>query len=510
LMEVSVLFTVRSRHLPEVYDAFEANGRFYLVMQLVEGQNLMQVLYTRVPSGEIGEQEPGTVSRGPCSEQEVLQWLLPIMEVLQDLHKRSHPIMHRDIKPSNIILTPSQTTVLVDFGLTRLYDPQSNTQTLVKAVSEGFSPIEQYLGKTSPASDIYAMAATMYLLLTNRVLPMPIARSVQDTLVPPRLLNPSLSPSIEHALIKALAIQADQRYQSMREFAQGLQSSTFGAFANPTIAAGPASGSGYAPSTPLILKSTPPPPPPSGYQAVSRPPQGVYGPVPNRGPQGPVSHVSQPYGYPAYPGPRPPHSPSNYAGQVHMPQAPQQARQASIVPPQSLPSPFGQGCLWGLLQGVLAGVLVAFTQDQANFYLAIVMGFLFYTLAGFMTTRKGGSFVRGGWAGFWAGINSTIIFWIVFGVCFIARVIHLLQTLSAEFPGRRPDVLFKRVWDTIRVQTALPQTVPTSSQSSLGNVGILLGVGLVIAVVLGLVGGFLGSARYKAYREKKQRGSVYP
>src|SRR5690242_8560715 len=49
LMEASVLFTVRSKHLPEVYDAFEANGRFYLVMQLIEGQNLLQLLQTRVP-----------------------------------------------------------------------------------------------------------------------------------------------------------------------------------------------------------------------------------------------------------------------------------------------------------------------------------------------------------------------------------------------------------------------------------------------------------------------------
>src|SRR5437588_674923 len=72
LMEASILFTVRSKHLPEVYDAFEANGRFYLVMQLVEGQNLLQLLRSRVPGGLVGEQEPHRQSRGPCSEQEIL------------------------------------------------------------------------------------------------------------------------------------------------------------------------------------------------------------------------------------------------------------------------------------------------------------------------------------------------------------------------------------------------------------------------------------------------------
>src|SRR5581483_4763323 len=69
LMEAGILFTVRSQHLPEVYDAFEAGGRFYLVMQLIEGQNLLELLRSRV-SGLIGEQEPHRLSQGPCSEQE--------------------------------------------------------------------------------------------------------------------------------------------------------------------------------------------------------------------------------------------------------------------------------------------------------------------------------------------------------------------------------------------------------------------------------------------------------
>src|SRR6185312_4211220 len=150
LMEASVLFTIRSPHLPEVYDALEANERFYLIMQLIEGQNLLELLRTRVGGGLVGEQEPYQQAKGPCSEQEVLTWLLPIMDILQELHRRNPPVMHRDIKLGNIILTPQQRAVLVDFGLNKLYDPKSSTQTMVKAVSEGFSPIEQYLGKTSP------------------------------------------------------------------------------------------------------------------------------------------------------------------------------------------------------------------------------------------------------------------------------------------------------------------------------------------------------------------------
>lgn len=118
LMEASVLFTVSSKHLPRVYDAFEANGRFYLVMQLIEGQNLQQLLRRRV-----------SANGQPFTEQQVLTWLLPIMQVLQELHSRNPAVMHRDIKPSNIILTPERIAVLVDFGLTRLYDPDKNAKT---------------------------------------------------------------------------------------------------------------------------------------------------------------------------------------------------------------------------------------------------------------------------------------------------------------------------------------------------------------------------------------------
>src|SRR5258708_37896602 len=99
-MEAAVLFTIKSRHLPQVYDAFEANGRFYLLMQLIEGETLLQLVKRR---------------GRPCSEQEVLNWLLPVMAVLQELHSRNPAVMHRAIKPGNIILTRDRTPVLVDF-----------------------------------------------------------------------------------------------------------------------------------------------------------------------------------------------------------------------------------------------------------------------------------------------------------------------------------------------------------------------------------------------------------
>src|SRR5450759_1818152 len=74
LTEAAVLFTINSPHLPQVYDAFEEQGRFYLVMQLIEGQNLLEL---------------SKIRGRPCNEQEVLRWLLPVVNVLQELHSRN-------------------------------------------------------------------------------------------------------------------------------------------------------------------------------------------------------------------------------------------------------------------------------------------------------------------------------------------------------------------------------------------------------------------------------------
>jgi len=472
LMEASVLFTIRSKHLPEIYDALEANGRFYLIMQLIEGQNLLELLRSRVPGGIVGEQEPYRQATGPCSEQEVLSWLLPIIDVLQELHSRNPPVLHRDIKLGNIILTPQHTSVLVDFGLTKLYDPVSSTQTIVKAVSEGFSPIEQYLGKTSPQSDVYAMAATMYLLLTNRLPPASISRASHDNLIAPRLIVPAISPKMERVLLKGLAVNADQRYQSMREFAQALRDPAFTAFTDPTVAVSPMGGNGSAQTIRASSPST-------QNSALPAPPVHSYAPVP-QSPRGSSSRYSPPS--PVYPIPQ---------GYVMVPQS-------AFTAARPLPTPFGQGCLWGLIQGVLSGLIVAFMPKQEYFFLAIMMGFLFYMVAGFTATRRGGGSLRGAWAGYWAGIISTFMFWIVLFITITIRVAQFMQV-----QGRRASDL-GRVW-RLFLPDILKQPPSTSAGQSPWS-GLLIFVlgGLLLAFVLGWIGGIFGISQYKANMQKKQ------
>lgn len=511
LMEASVLFTVRSPHLPEVYDAFEANGRFYLVMQLIEGKNLLQVLRSRVLNGLVGVQAPGQLTTGLCSEQEVLTWLLPLMDALQELHSRRPPVMHRDIKPGNIVLTPNNTAVLLDFGLTKLYDPNVSTQTLGRAVTEGFSPLEQYIGKTSPQSDIYSMGATFYILWTNRLPPAATSRGARDELIAPRLFNPALSPKLEWILLKALALHADQRFQSMGEFAQLLREPTFAGYDDPTVAVHSNQMQASNPSVPIVLP---------GYAANAYPPASSYAPlypVPapannaytaistpgnNQAPYLPISPQQSygpgPYGQQqvSYPGNSAQVPPSGYPyvppGGVSA-AGPAQRKQWTRNRP--LPVPSEQGCLWGLLQGMLAAGLIIFLKEQAVFYLATVLGLLFYVLAGFMTTRRGGNSARGGWSGYWTGIWGTIIFWVGLAVGLFVSALQRFQILSQYNSHADPRSLFPQAWQAVQPQwPAIPQLVAT--QSPFVNFLILMLIGLAVAWIAGWIGGLCGRTRY--------------
>ncbi len=494
LMEASVLLTVRNQHLPEVYDAFEFNGRFYLVMQLIEGQNLLQVLKSRLPGRIVGEAEPNQQSSGPCSEREVLDWLLPVMDVLQDLHSRNPPILHRDIKPGNLILTPQGTVVLVDFGLTKLYDPARDTQTMVKAVSAGFSPLEQYMGKTSPQSDIYSMAVTMYLLLTNRLPSSAVNRSMSDDLIAPRLLNPGLSPKVERALLQALTIHADQRYQSMSEFAQALREPAFTAYGDKTVPVGPSTiQNTQAQVAPTVIASpsTSPSLPiaaPYAYTGVSPVPASVP-PLPNlakkKGLRPTQQNKQPPLPYPFVP---PGGSASGYG-------VPSQVQ--GMKPPsglvQPLPSASRQGRLWGLLLGIGAALIVGFSRQEGGFYLTVLIGFMAYLAAGFFATRRGGHFFRGGSAGYRAGVTSLVVFGTTLGIFLViafAQQLHLLRADSDNQDVRHVVALawnaVKPVWPSL---TILPDRPPFI------NFVAVLVVAVFIAWLLGLIGGIIGSLK---------------
>jgi serine/threonine-protein kinase len=203
--------------IPKVREYFEWSGRLYLVMDFVDGENLEQKL-----------------DRGggrPLPEGQVLTWVLPICDALLYLHTRTPPLIHRDIKPSNIIITPTGHPVLVDLGIAKEHAPGAGlTATFVrKAGTEGYAPPEQYAanGQTGPWSDVYALGATLYQLLTAQVPPTAVERVALDhKMHRPRELNPAVSQATDTAILRALAIRPQDRFQSMPEFKQALHAAS--------------------------------------------------------------------------------------------------------------------------------------------------------------------------------------------------------------------------------------------------------------------------------------------
>ncbi|MEW5871091.1 MAG: bifunctional serine/threonine protein kinase/MFS transporter [Chloroflexota bacterium] len=208
--EAQILTLLTHPNLPKVIDHFVVPGQGqYLVMDYVEGQDLQQMLDAR---------------RGPLPEAQALAWAAQVCEALAHLHALEPPIIHRDIKPANIKITPQGRAVLVDFGIAKIYDPHLSTTRGARAVTPGYSPHEQYgQGHTDARSDVYALGASLYHLLTGQQPVESIQRVVEDPLLPPEQANPALSPQACAAVRRAMAVDPKQRFQSIAEFRAALQ-----------------------------------------------------------------------------------------------------------------------------------------------------------------------------------------------------------------------------------------------------------------------------------------------
>ncbi len=204
LREAQMLARLSHPNLPRVTDHFVLPGQGqYLVMDFIAGEDV-QSLSDRY---------------GVLPETQILPWLAQVCDALIYLHGQTPPIIHRDIKPANIKIRPDGHALLVDFGIAKLYDPQQGTTVGAKAITPGFSPPEQYSGHTDARSDIYALGATLYTLLTGQALPESVLRVAhQQTVTRPRQVNPQISPSVEQTILRATEIDTDRRYPDATSF----------------------------------------------------------------------------------------------------------------------------------------------------------------------------------------------------------------------------------------------------------------------------------------------------
>ncbi|MCJ7516108.1 MAG: protein kinase [Dehalococcoidia bacterium] len=196
-----------------ILDHFIDGGYYFLVVERIHGKTLSEVFKEH---------------RGRLTEDEVLSWAISICDVVSYLHKEG--VVHRDISPDNIMLTGEGSIKFIDFGTLRelRYIVPGGTAGMGKY---GYTPPEQWQGKPEFRSDIFALGATIYYLLTG-FLPLsreyltrqtPQRDDFNPSFPPIRTKNPSVSPQLEVALQKALRLDVNDRYSSVAEFGEALK-----------------------------------------------------------------------------------------------------------------------------------------------------------------------------------------------------------------------------------------------------------------------------------------------
>src|SRR5213594_161527 len=198
--EARLLAQLHHPALPRVSDYFTENGRAFLVMQFIAGDDLAQII----------SQQPG-----PFPRAQVIAWADQLLDALIYLHTRERQIIHRDIKPHNLKLTSAGQIALLDFGLAKAQSSDmstTNSSASVFGYTRRYSPLEQIEDRgTTPRSDIYALGATLYHLLTGIKPPDALVRAAAlisekpNPLKPANEINSAVGPELAAILSKAMA-----------------------------------------------------------------------------------------------------------------------------------------------------------------------------------------------------------------------------------------------------------------------------------------------------------------
>lgn len=236
--EANMLAGLNHPNLPRVVDNFEENGKWYLVMDFIEGETLEEKL----------EQ-----SAAPLRQDEVIDWAIQLCDVLTYLHTQNPSLIFRDLKPSNIMREPKTGRVkLIDFGIARFFKSGKARDTAMLG-TVGYTPPEQHgQGQTDARSDIYALGVTMHQLLTK----------YDPTTTPFNLpascsLNRLIPAPLEQVVLTATQLDPNKRFQSAQTMRQALASLAQNAIA-PTQSASPAISIPKTQSATVLANSTPP------------------------------------------------------------------------------------------------------------------------------------------------------------------------------------------------------------------------------------------------------------
>ena len=215
--EARLLAGMQHPALPRVTDHFVEDNRAFLVMQFIGGVDLARII----------SQQPG-----PFPREQVIAWADQLLDALIYLHTRDREVIHRDIKPHNLKLTSTGQIALLDFGLAKSQgsDASVTSSQAFFGYTRHYAPLEQIQDqRTDPRSDIYALGATLYHLLTGIKPPDALVRASDmfraqpDPLKPADKIHAAVGPQIAAILQKAMAQRPEDRYASAHEFREAFR-----------------------------------------------------------------------------------------------------------------------------------------------------------------------------------------------------------------------------------------------------------------------------------------------
>lgn len=191
------------RSIPNVFEFFEENNTAYIVMELLQGVALNDYL---------------NQSGGKIDTDFAIMIANEVGNALKSLHEQN--IVHRDVAPDNIFLCSGKEikVKLMDLGAAKLAD--STDEVIDIILKPGYSPAEQYDNSKNIDSwtDIYALGATLYVMLTGVKPDESTNRKIKDEVVPPHLINPLISENLSNAIMKAMAVERHMRFKTVNEF----------------------------------------------------------------------------------------------------------------------------------------------------------------------------------------------------------------------------------------------------------------------------------------------------
>ena len=209
IKEARTIFSLNHPNIVRILDVFEENGTAYYVMEYIDGESLGDMVKRR----------------GGISEAEALGYVKDVASALEYIHSKN--INHLDIKPGNLMKGNEDGRIIViDFGVAKQYDAVTSegTTTTPVGISHGYSPVEQYskngVQTFSPQSDVYALAATLFKLLTGNTPPGAI-EILSEGFPVAELLENYISRPVIFAIAMAMKGR-HERTQSVTEFVSNL------------------------------------------------------------------------------------------------------------------------------------------------------------------------------------------------------------------------------------------------------------------------------------------------